>query len=159
MREDVAYVTSSWMAKTLITWSQSCHRLQNPKITMFTKEPQIWARSVQVNTRLINDTPGALCNMRHPSETHLKLKTREISFVYKISFSWQIVINWLHRAQQFQQYQCRLLCKISNRFGNCEISYGQTSLREIWVLRYVSDGYPIVHRAQVLQAQATIDNL
>ena len=37
---------------------------------------------------------GALCKMGYPSETHLTLKSREISFVHNIRFSCPIVLKF-----------------------------------------------------------------
>ena len=37
---------------------------------------------------------GAMCNMRYPSETHLKLKSRKISFVHNIRFSCPFVLKF-----------------------------------------------------------------
>ena len=70
--------------------------------------------------------PDGLCNIGYPSKTHLKLKSREISFVYNIRSSNRF--EMLHRARQ---YNCRALCKISARLDNCKRSYGQTWLHEI----------------------------
>ena len=41
-----------------------------------------------------NWDPGALCNIGYPSETHLKLKSCEISFVYNSYLSWPIVLRF-----------------------------------------------------------------
>ena len=38
--------------------------------------------------------PGVLCNIWYPSKTHLKLKSREISFVHNIRFSCPIVLKF-----------------------------------------------------------------
>ena len=39
-------------------------------------------------------TPGLLCNIGYPSETHLKLKSHEISFVHNIRFSCTVVLKF-----------------------------------------------------------------
>ena len=52
---------------------------------------------------------GVLCNIGYPSETHLKLKSREISFVNNIRVYNSIVLIFLHRAQL---YHGRALCKV-----------------------------------------------
>ena len=44
-------------------------------------------------------TVGMWCNIGYPSETHIKLKSREISFVHNIRFCWQ--------------YHCRLRWRTS----------------------------------------------
>ena len=52
--------------------------------------------------------PGALYNMEYPSETHHKLKSREISLVYNykhLLHCWEI----LHRARR---WYCRAPCNI-----------------------------------------------
>ena len=37
---------------------------------------------------------GALCNIRYPSEIHLKLKSRKISFAHNSCFSWPIAFKF-----------------------------------------------------------------
>ena len=39
-------------------------------------------------------SPGALCNIRYPSEIHLKLKSREISFAHNSCLSWLIALKF-----------------------------------------------------------------
>ena len=43
---------------------------------------------------LLCDQPGVLYNIRYPSETHLKFKSREISFVHKTHVNCPIVLNF-----------------------------------------------------------------
>ena len=38
--------------------------------------------------------PGALCNIRYPSDIHLKLKSREASFAHNSCFSWLIALKF-----------------------------------------------------------------
>ena len=38
--------------------------------------------------------PGSLWNIRYPSEIHLKLKSREISFAHNPCFSWPITLKF-----------------------------------------------------------------
>ena len=42
----------------------------------------------------IKDSPGVLCNMEYLSETHLKLKSHEISFIHKICRSCLIILKF-----------------------------------------------------------------
>ena len=48
------------------------------------------------------------CAIGYPSETHLKLKSRKISFSHNIHFSYPIILKFC-RAWQ---YHCHALCKI-----------------------------------------------
>ena len=43
---------------------------------------------------------SGLCNIRYPSETHLKPKSHEILFVHNLFISYPIVFEILHRARQ-----------------------------------------------------------
>ena len=72
-------------------------------------------------------------NIRYPPETHLKIKSREISFTHNFSVQSSNRDESLHRARQ---YHCRALCKISKRFDNWNRCSGRTSFREIWDLSF-----------------------
>ena len=52
-----------------------------------------------------------LCNIGYPSETHLKLKSREISFAYNLFRSDLIVLEFCTEHGGIK-YHCRALCKI-----------------------------------------------
>ena len=69
---------------------------------------QMWSTSFCLRHILcIKWIPGSFCNIGFPTETHLKLKSR--------------------------QYHCRALCRISKRLVNSEIPYGRTRFYETWV--------------------------
>ena len=38
--------------------------------------------------------PGVLCNKGYPSETHLKLESREISFIHNLVISYPIILKF-----------------------------------------------------------------
>ena len=76
---------------------------------------------------------GALCNKAYPSEIHLKLKSREISFPLNSCFSWPI-------ALKFCTEQGNITGQLKQMLWTNDIS---RDLR----LRWVSDGYPILHSA------------
>ena len=69
------------------------------------------------------------CNVGYPSETYLKLRSREISFVQISRFS-SSSSQVLHSARQ---YHCHKWCKISKRFGKIEIRFRPKILRGIWI--------------------------
>ena len=99
----------------------------------------VLSKSAPINTIRMVDTDwfmpscgwfGVGVQNRISLETHLKLKSREISFVHNNRFVLSNRFKILHRARQCH---CRALYKFSKRSGHCVISYGQTRLREIWV--------------------------
>ena len=45
-------------------------------------------------TWILLSNPGVLCNKGYPSETHLKLKSREISFVHNFRFNCSIGLQF-----------------------------------------------------------------
>ena len=45
-------------------------------------------------TAFSESSAGVLCNIRHPSETDIKLKSREISFVHNLLFNCPVVLKF-----------------------------------------------------------------
>ena len=43
---------------------------------------------------IISLRPGTFCNIRYPSEAHLKLKSREFPFAHNLFFSYPIVLQF-----------------------------------------------------------------
>ena len=73
-----------------------------------------------------------LCNIRYPSETHMKPKSREVSFSRSVLLSYSIVSKF-----------CHAFCKISNRMDNWNDCYGRgLRLKRVW------GGYAILHSPQ-----------
>ena len=90
---------------------------------------------------------GVLCNVGHPSETHLKTKSREISFAHNLFLIYPIV--WCFISQlpnrvwilyRAQRWYCRALYKISYRLDK----WKKKDKWDSWELslRGVEDGYP-----------------
>ena len=76
----------------------------------------------------------ALYNIRYPSEIHIKLKSREISFAHNSCFSWPIALKLCAEHGSIIAVLC---AKFQTDWTN-EISRDLS-------LRWVSDGYPIFH--------------
>ena len=91
---------------------------------------------------------GVLCKIGYPSETHLKLKSREISSITSVSIV-QSVWNFA------QSTAVTLSCSVQN-------FKAISQLHELWAneisrdlsLRWISDGYPILHKAPGLRLLA-----
>ena len=79
----------------------------------------------------------------YPHQIQLKLKSRETSFTHTIPFIYQIV--WQYYTEHgVITVVTFAFCKGSKRFGNYKISYGQTALSEINVLRVSFGGTSVI---------------
>ena len=78
--------------------------------------------SIPKSSQLQQPSPdiGVLFNIGYPSETHLKLTSRKISF--SICFS----------RLSFWKFAQSTVVQISQRLGNWETSHRQTKFHEIW---------------------------
>ena len=96
-------------------------------------------RFFNVNVIEINIHPEALCNIGYLSETHLELKSDEVSFVHSLFCKYAIVLKFCTMHD--------ILCSVQNY-----IMTGQLK-RMLWTneiswdlsLRWVSDEYPLLH--------------
>ena len=66
----------------------------------------------------------------HLSKTHLKFKSREISFDQNIHFSCQIVLKF---CTEHGSYTAVLCAKFQKTIWQLSKIYGHTRLREIWL--------------------------
>ena len=71
--------------------------------------------------------PRALCNKRYPLEAHFN--SNPVKSRLSITSISVVLSFWIF--SRARQWCCRAVCKISKRFGSCEISYGQTLFHEI----------------------------
>ena len=68
-------------AKVTLIWDRKADHWMQSHILIFIRQ---WQSAFATD-------PGMLCNTGYPSKTHLKLKSRKISFVHKICFNCPIV--------------------------------------------------------------------
>ena len=73
--------------------------------------------------------PGSLCNIGYPSETHLKLKSRHVSFADILLRSCLIVVNFCIEHGS----DTAVLCARSQNDYATETDITQKRFREIWV--------------------------
>ena len=74
---------------------------------------------------------GALCNIGYPPQTHLKLKSHKILFIYKIHFICVIILKF---CTEHGSINAMLCAKLQNDYKcKCKINYGQTRRHKIWV--------------------------
>ena len=92
--------------------------------------------------------PGLLrnSNIGYLSETSLKLKSWEISFIHKICYSCQIVLEFCTEHDSTTVVLCT---KFQNDWVSAEIMTGKDISRDL-SLKLVSNGYPILHKAPSL---------
>ena len=110
----------------------------------------------------VYDHAGVLCNMGYPSETHLKPKSREISFAHNLLCGYPIVITFCTEHGSDTAVLC---AKFQNdwttetdvmnewdfaRFGS-KGSFGQIFYILTWTWARISDAWPINLLALVLR--------
>ena len=96
--------------------------------------------STQISGNVIDFIPlnihfSQVCsNVGYDSKTHLRIKSREISFISSISTSISVIsffgdCTW----RMGMMYHCRTQCEIWKQFENRDVIYGQIKLCEIWI--------------------------
>ena len=83
---------------------------------------------------LTERTPGVPCNIRYPSETHLKPKSREISFAHNLFISYPNILKF---CKEHGSYTAMLCVKFQSNWTT------EKDVIDERHLRWVSDGYPI----------------
>ena len=87
--------------------------------------------------RFVSPEPGVLCIIGYPSETHIKLKSREISFVLNIRLDKQIVLIFCTEHGSIIAVLC---AKFQYDWKTDKCLWTNEVLRD-FSLRWVSDGY------------------
>ena len=88
-------------------------------------------------------TPGVMCNIGYPSETHFKLKSREISFVHNIHFNCPIGEIFAHSTAVL------LPCSVQNSKAISQLKHDlrANEISRDLSSRWILDGYSILHKA------------
>ena len=104
----------------------TCWKLQN-----------LWVSFVSSNS-------GVWCDIRYLSETHLKLKSHKTSFIHNIRFSCPIISKICTAVS--------LPCCVNNfkMIGLQRNKYLADEISQDLELRWVRDGYPILHSTRDL---------
>ena len=103
------------------------------KLVYWASEQPTWVMHLPSHHRhRISGDPGVLCNIRYSSETDLKLKTCEISFLHDICFSCPNILQFCTEHDSDTTVLC---AKFQDNWLLNEISRDLS-------LRWVSDGYP-----------------
>ena len=97
----------------------------SPGTGEFSAQMASYAENVSIWWR--HHAQGGMCNIEYPSETHLKFKYREVSFVHNLFSSCLIVLTLCTERSSYN------LCKISNRLHKRNQCYGRRGFREIWI--------------------------
>ena len=107
----------------------------SPTVLFLTWESPYLGKTVFILRR----GPGALCNIGHPSETHFKLKSREVSFAHNPARGCSIVFA--------QSTSVIPSCSLQNfkTVGQLKRMLWTSELSWDLSLGWVSDGYPILH--------------
>ena len=79
-----------------------------------------------------------LCNIGYPSETHLKLKSREISFVHNINLNDPIVLKCCTESLPCPVQKFKTIGRLKQMLWTNKTSQALS-------LRWVSDWHPILH--------------
>ena len=85
-----------------------------------------------------DSVPGLVANIRHPSETHLKLKSRKISFAHNLFISYLIDLKFCTVILPCSEQNSKAIEQLAPMLWATEISRDLS-------LRWVSHGYRIFH--------------
>ena len=89
-----------------------------------------------------------LCNAGYPSETHLKLKSREISFTHNSFISIPIILKFCTEHGSITA-NFEMIVQLEQLLWTNEISRD-------WISRWVLDRFPILHKAPDLHTDCAL---
>ena len=90
---------------------------------------------------MLKQNHGLLCNIGYPSETHLKLNSRKISFIHNIRLNNPIGLKSCTKNISITAVFC---VKFQNDWMTEIDNMDERDLRDL-SLRWVSVGYPVLH--------------
>ena len=97
-------------------------------------------------TKTRSNKTGVLCHIGYPFETHLKLKSRAISFVHNIRFNCPIGLKFCTEHGGDTAVPC---AKIQSDRSTAAWVMGKRDFAR-FEFKMISDGYPILHEVPVL---------